>query len=88
MVIERGYKGLHTGPHSNKECLRHLADMEGYKETIDLLDDLVSDVDILSNGICTQCLMPHRVEPDCTNGKCDECGRRTVKHAFVLSGIL
>lgn len=66
----------------------YLAELEGYHDPYKWLGALMADEDFLSNGICTACKMDAKVEPDCVNGTCQECGAKAVNHAFVLAGIL
>ena len=77
-----------TKPPRNKSSLAQLAELEGFTDTMDFLEHLTFDGDVLSNGICSFCGMTYKVEPDCWDGKCGECGRNGVNHAFVLAGIL
>ena len=67
--------------------LDELADMEGLSVE-DLLEE--ASCDSVCPGICvTQgCDYTTEVEPDCTSGWCEMCGKKTVKSALVLAGII
>ncbi len=75
-------------PANNQEALKTLVDAEGYSDTMTLLGDLMADVDILCNAVCMNCGAHDKMEPDQDRGYCSECGKNTVKHAFVLAGII
>ena len=70
----------------NTELLQKLADYEDL--TVDeLLEESV--MDSVNCGICTNCeAYVEPVEPDCTNGWCEECKTNSVQSALVLAGII
>lgn len=67
-----------------KECkLDVLMDVEGF----DSFDELCVDShDSVNCGICMNegCDYTTTVEPDCSDGWCEECGTNTVKSATEL----
>lgn len=67
--------------------LRLLAQMEGI--TIDQLLSLAS-MDSVVMGACISegCNGTGRVEPDCRDGYCEVCKRRTVQSPLVLAGMI
>ena len=75
-------------PTSKLDALRSLAESEGYKETMDMLSDLMADRDLLCNAVCMNCGEQDKMEPDQDSGYCHDCGKNEVKHAFILAGIL
>uniref|UniRef100_A0A6M3XQZ5 Uncharacterized protein n=1 Tax=viral metagenome TaxID=1070528 RepID=A0A6M3XQZ5_9ZZZZ len=70
------------------QALQSLANAEGYNSAIDLLEDLMADVDLLSNGVCLNCGTHGKVELDSDCGWCYECHENKVTHAFILAGII
>jgi hypothetical protein len=67
--------------------LQDLADIEGL-DLMELLDS--ASCDSVCPGICTKkgCDYTTEVEPDCSQGYCEDCETNTVKSALVLAGII
>jgi len=67
--------------------LRELAEIEGTS-----IDQLLEEgtFDSVCAGICTNkgCSYTNTVEPDCTEGWCEECEEGSVKSALILAGII
>lgn len=63
-------------------------DIEGYDDEYDFLAELMTDS--ICPGICVNpgCDYTCEVEPDCTNGYCEECGTQSIQSALVLAGII
>lgn len=70
------------------EKLQKLAEIEGYDDYQDLLEDNV--IDSVCPGICTNpgCDYTTEVEPDCRDGWCESCETQTVQSAMVLAEII
>lgn len=66
--------------------LTELAEVYGYDDTFDMLEDAV--IDSVSPGICPRCHYTTDVEPDCEDGWCEECEANTVKSCLVIAGIM
>ena len=65
--------------------LEQLAEIEGYDDTLELLEAV--GFDSVVPGIC-QCGYSCEVEPDSSDGWCEECQTNTVKSALVLADII
>lgn len=72
----------------NSEKLQALAEIEGFDDYMDLLDEY--SIDSVCPGICTNegCDYSCEVEPDNSSGWCEECESNTVASAMVLAGII
>jgi hypothetical protein len=68
--------------------LELLAEIEGYGDTMDLLD--AASIDSVVPGICMEadCDYTTGVEPDCDEGWCEECQKNTVKSCMILAGVI
>lgn len=73
---------------SDSQKLELLAELEGYSDYQDLLEECVCDS--VNPGICMNegCDYTTEVEPDSDSGWCEECGTNTVKSASMLAGII
>lgn len=67
--------------------LQQLCEIEGL-DSLDLLERATGDSVCI--GICTNanCDYTVEVEPDCTEGWCEECKMQTVKSALILAGLI
>lgn len=65
-----------------------LAEIEGYDDVMDLLDE--RGMDSIQPGICmnADCDYNTEVEPDQAGGYCENCGTQTVQSISVLMGII
>jgi hypothetical protein len=72
---------------SKMSKLKDLADIEGL-DVMDLLEE--ASIDSVCPGICTNkdCTYTTEVEPDCSQGYCEDCDTNTVKSALVLAGVI
>lgn len=68
------------------ESLKKLMGEYGCDDLDQLLE--VSLFDAIAPGICIKCGYTTEVEPDCSNGYCEECGTGTVKSALVLANVI
>lgn len=68
--------------------LEQLAEIEGFDSSDNLLKSAISES--VCPGICTNadCDYTCEVEPDQTQGWCEECGTNTVKSALILAGVI
>jgi hypothetical protein len=68
--------------------LKQLAEIEGYDDTMKLLEACVTDS--VCPGICTNedCDYTTEVEPDSATGWCEQCNTNTVSSALVLAEII
>lgn len=68
--------------------LERLAEIEGYDDSFDLLEEV--NTDSVVPGICTNpdCDYTTEVEPDSRTGWCEECKSNTVASALVLAGVI
>lgn len=72
---------------SNSKLLK-LVEMEGYEELDEFLEEF--SLAAVVPGICTNpdCDYTEYVEPDCTEGWCEECETQTVKSGLILAGVI
>jgi hypothetical protein len=72
----------------NMTKLEKLAEIEGFDDELDLLQEATGDS--VCPGICTNrgCDYTNEVEPDQDQGYCEVCGTQTVKSALVLGGVI
>jgi len=68
--------------------LNVLAELEGYPDRMDMLEDAVFDS--LCPAICTNtnCDAIADLEPDQDRGWCEACGTNTMKSALILAGLI
>lgn len=66
--------------------LQRLAENEGYSEPMEMLEDTFNDGAV--PGACSQCDYTTYVEPDCTDGWCEECEAGTVRSCQIMAGII
>lgn len=66
--------------------LKTLAELEGYSDTMLLLEDNVFDS--IVPGICEKCEATQDCEPDARENYCDHCGENSVKSCLVLAGVI
>jgi hypothetical protein len=71
-----------------KAKLTRLLEIEGYDSVEDLIEAVFSDS--VSPAICMNegCTFTCEMEPDQTEGWCDECRTNTMTAAPVLAGII
>ena len=69
------------------QMLEKLAEIEGYDDSMQMLEDAVTDS--VCPGICVNCCdYTTEVEPDCTKGHCEACGETSVKSCLILAGLI
>ena len=63
-------------------------EIEGWDDEIEFLQECVADSVV--PGICMNpdCEYTIGIEPDCTNGYCEDCETQTVQSALILKGII
>lgn len=68
--------------------LATLAELEGYNDSMDMLEDFAFDS--IVPGICVEygCDYTSDVEPDQSNGWCEMCDENSVVSCLVLAGII
>jgi hypothetical protein len=68
--------------------LKALSENEGFEDMQEFLENLMSDS--VCAGICTNdgCEYTTQVEPDQTEGWCEECKTNSVKSGLVIAGII
>ncbi len=68
--------------------LERLAEIEGFGDVMEMLEDAVTDSVV--PGICTNpdCDYSTSVEPDQAHGWCEECSEGTVKSVLLLAEII
>ena len=68
--------------------LEQLAEIEGYSDTMDMLE--AATFDSVAPGICKNpdCDYSCEVEPDSASGWCEECNTNTVVSCLVLGGLI
>lgn len=73
---------------SREEKLQLLAEIEGFDDTMDLLEEYVTDS--VTPGICMNedCDYCTDTEPDSDSGWCEECETNTVCSCMMLAGII
>lgn len=73
---------------SRKEKLETLAELEGFDDPMEMLEQYV--VDSVTPGICMNegCQYTTEVEPDSSTGWCEECGTNTVCSCMMLANII
>ena len=72
----------------NEDKLQLLAEIEGYEDSMELLEANV--IDSVVPGICSTpgCDYSTGVEPDQSRGWCEECQKGTVISCLVLAEII
>lgn len=70
------------------DLLQQLVEIEGFEDDLELLE--AYSTDSVCPGICITpgCGYSNEVEPDQTEGWCEECQKGTVKSAMILAGII
>lgn len=73
---------------NRKEKLETLAELEGFDDPLEMLEQYV--VDSVNPGICMNedCDYCTEVEPDSSTGWCEECETNTVCSCMMLAGII
>ena len=73
---------------TNEELLKELADVEGFENEWDMLEEV--GMDSVVPAICKNedCLMTGRVEPDQDRGWCEGCEQNTMVSCLVLAGVI
>lgn len=68
--------------------LEKLAEIEGYKDYMDMLEEATMDSCV--PAICTNegCTCSYTLEPDATEGLCENCGTYTVCSCLVIAGLI
>ena len=68
--------------------LKTLSENEGFDDMQDFLESAMFDS--VCPGICTNdgCEYTTQVEPDQTEGWCEECKTNSVKSGLILAGII
>lgn len=68
--------------------LQTLAEIEGYDDPMDLLEEMV--IESVVPGICRNpdCDYTCEVEPDSSSGWCEICEEGSVVSCMVLAGII
>jgi len=71
-----------------KEKLELLTNLEGFEDTMDLLEE--NSVDSVVPGICVNedCDYSCEIEPDSNSGWCEECNTNSVHSCLILAGII
>lgn len=67
--------------------LRTLADIEGLPVE-KLLAIATSDSVVTGICIARNCNGTANVEPDCTDGYCEQCKRHTIQSPLILAGMI
>ena len=72
----------------NQPKLEQLAEVEGFASVEELLE--AASYDSVSPGICTRdgCDYTAEVEPDQTQGWCEECKAPSVQAALILAELI
>lgn len=72
----------------NSSKLDRLAELEGYEDSILMLED--ATFESIVPGICTNemCDYTADIEPDCREGHCMSCNTYTVSSCLVLGGLI
>lgn len=68
--------------------LERLADLEGYDDYMDMLED--ATYDSVVPAICTNpdCDATSQLEPDGEGGLCENCGTNTMTSCLILAGLV
>lgn len=72
----------------NWQKLNRLAELEGYEDSMDMLED--ATFDSIVPAICTNefCDYTTQMEPDQAEGHCEICGTKTVVSCLILGGVM
>ena len=70
---------------TSKEALKKLAVSEGMDE-LEMLEK--ASFDGVAPGICLECGYICTVEPDSTEGYCEDCEKNTVQSCLILAGLI
>jgi len=68
--------------------LMKLSEVEGYKNPLDLVEAVSHDSVCPAICMTEGCDYTAEMEPDQTEGYCEECGGNTVTSALVLAGLI
>ena len=68
------------------DLLQLLADDAGFDDPMEMLEEASTDSVVW--GICPRCHYITEVEPDQTQGWCENCEAGTVKSCLVIAGII
>lgn len=68
--------------------LEKIAEAEGFEDTMELME--MASMDGVTPGICENkdCDYMINVEPDCSDGWCEECETQTVVSCLILGGVI
>jgi len=72
----------------DKAKIFDIVDIYGVNSVQELIDQFGDDS--ISPGICynEDCDYTTEVEPDCSDGYCEDCGTNTVKSFHVILGVI
>lgn len=68
--------------------LQILAEIEGYDDYMEMLDDKGTDGVVPAICINPDCNYTCGMEPDQDRGWCEDCETNTVKSCLILAGII
>lgn len=71
---------------TNQQLLDKLAEIEGYEDSMELLE--ANAVDSVVPAICRDCQYTEGMEPDQTRGWCPECNKNSMVSCMVLAGVI
>lgn len=72
----------------NDSKLEQLAHSEGFDDSLEMMQQYITDS--VAPGICMNdgCSYTVQVEPDQCEGYCEQCGTNTVKSCMILAGVV
>jgi hypothetical protein len=73
---------------SDKEKLERLADLEGYYNPSEMLEDFINESIVPAICMNEYCDSTYNYEPDSDDGYCEECKERSVVSCLVLAGLI
>jgi hypothetical protein len=68
--------------------LQTLSEIEGYENPTELLNAYIVDSVCPGMYMNPNCDYTTEVEPDSSNGWCEDCETNTVKSAMILAGVI
>ena len=68
--------------------LQEVADIYGYEDEMDMLEDCVTDSLVPCCCRNDNCEYTTELEPDCTNGWCEECREGSLVSVLIMAGIM